>query len=151
MAEATAWILDLAYGLRAAVGEHDMLHLVEKPLWAIIPYTPAHCQRVLIWENALLPMMDLTKWLTGKSAEDTNPSSGIVAWQERPEATPQYGVLLFSGLPRKVRVNDAQSCAWPTQPAGWQTVAISCFRYDNQPVPILDLARIFSGALTHLS
>jgi hypothetical protein len=148
MAEATAWIVDLAYGLRAAVGERDMVHLVEKPTWATIPYTPSHCRRVLLWENELLPIIDLTMWLIGQSAEDANPSSGIVAWQEQPEATPQYGVLLFSGLPRKVRVTDAQRCALPAQPSGWPTVAISCFRYHEQPVPILDLPRIFSGALT---
>lgn len=150
MAEAAAWIVDLAYGLRAAVGERDMIHLVEKPMLATIPYTPSHCQRVLLWENELLPIMDLTMWLIGQSAEGANSSSGIVAWQDRPEATPQYGVLLFSGLPRKVRVKDEQSCALPEQPSGWQTVAISCFRYDDQPVPILDLPRIFSGALTRL-
>lgn len=148
MAEATAWIVDLADGLRAAVGERDMIHLVEQPLCESIPYTPAHCCCVLLWEGEILPIMDLTLWLTGQSVEPTCRSIGIVAWQTQPEAAPQYGALLFSGLPRKVQVSDEQRCDLPLQPSGWKTVAISCFRHHGQPVPILDLPLIFSGALT---
>jgi chemotaxis signal transduction protein len=147
MAEATAWIVPLDANLCIAVGEHEMVHFVEHPICEAIPHTPVHCQQVLWWEGALLPVLDLAAWLTGQAAERAHAAVGIVRWQERPEMAPQYGALLCTGIPQKVRVNDEQVCNLPVQPCGWQQVAISCFRHHGHPVPIVDLPCIFSDAL----
>ncbi len=147
MAEVTAWIVQLSNGLHAAVGERQMVHLVEEPIIEHIPYTPAHCQHVLLWEGELLPMMDLAVWLTGQATERVRQSIGVVRWQDHPDTAPQYGALLFTGVPQKVQLMDEQACSLPEQPTGWQAIALSCFRHDDQPVVILDLPRIFSDAL----
>lgn len=150
MVEAMAWIVTLDGGLRAAVAEREMIHLVEHSTFETIPQTPLHCQQVLLWEGELLPVMDLTAWLTGQPAGRAHASVGIVGWQEGPGMAPQYGALLFTGPPEKVLVKDEQVCDLPEQPSGWEAVAISCFSHDGQPVPILDMPHIFSDALvTH--
>jgi chemotaxis signal transduction protein len=147
MAEATAWLMSFSGDFLAAVGEREMVHLVETPRLEEIPHTPLHCHQVLLWEGELLPVLDLTAWLTAKPMPDERVLVGIVGWQERPGAIPQYGALMFSGVPKKIRVADDHMCNLPEHPATWKAVAASCVCYDNQPVPILDLPRIFSGAL----
>jgi chemotaxis signal transduction protein len=146
MAEATAWVIELSNGLYAAVGDRQMVHIVEEPIFERIPHTPAHCQHVLLWEDELLPMMDLAAWLTGKPAESVRQSIGVVRWQAHPDTAPQYGALLFTGIPQKVSLRDEQACRVPEQPAGLDAIALSCFRHDDQPVAILDLPHIFSAA-----
>lgn len=145
MAEATAWLMSFQCGFLAAVGEREMVHLVETPQLEEIPQTPSHCRHVLLWEGDLLPVLDLTACLTAESTQLDRISVGIVGWQEQPGSLPQYGALMFVGVPQKIRVADDHVCNLPDQPAAWQAVAASCVRYDDQPVPILDLPRIFSG------
>ncbi len=147
MAEATAWLISFSGDFLAAVGEREMVHLVETPRLEEIPQTPLHCRQVLLWEGELLPVLDLNAWLTDQPMRQKHLSVGVVGWQEQPGAIPQYGALLFSGVPQKIRVADDHACNLPEHPAAWKAVAASCVCYDNQPVPILDLPRIFSGAI----
>src|SRR4051812_35005717 len=35
----------------------------------------------------------------------------------------------------------------PGDPAGWKEVAVSCFRHNGRPIPIVDVPYIFSDAL----
>jgi chemotaxis signal transduction protein len=147
MAEATAWIVHLESGLCLALGEHEMVHFVEHPVLADIPHTPAHCHHVLRWEGELLPVLDLAAWLTGQPVDRSQAAVSIVRWQAHPESALQYGALLCTGIPQKVRVTDAQACDLPGQPSRWQDVALSCFQHNGQPVPIVDVPHIFSAAL----
>jgi hypothetical protein len=51
-------------------------------------------------------------------------------------------------VPERIQVADEQACALPGSPAAWHQVAIACFEHpDHGAVPILDLPRLFSGAL----
>ena len=127
MSEATAWLLNFQNGLCASVGEREMMHLVESPVLSDIPHTPDHCRQILIWQEEVLPVMDLMAWLTGQPTDQAQASVGIVAWQDQPDEPPQYGALLFSGIPQKIRVTDDQFCDLPTDPVGWPAVSISCF------------------------
>ncbi|ETW95157.1 MAG: hypothetical protein ETSY1_31835 [Candidatus Entotheonella factor] len=147
MAEATAWLMSFPGDFLAAIGEREMIHLVETPYLEEIPQTPLHCRQVLIWERELLPVLDLTAWLTAQPMPREPVSVGVVGWQERPGAIPQIGALMFAGVPQKIRVSDDHQCNLPEHPAAWKAVAASCVCYDNQPVPILDLPHIFSGAI----
>jgi chemotaxis signal transduction protein len=147
MAEATAWIMNLDGGLRTAVGEREMMHLVDNPVFVDIPQTPLHCQQVLLWEGEILPVIDLMAWMTGQPSGRTQACVGIVGWQDQPGASPQYGALLFTDIPEKVRVRDEQACDLPERPSGWEIVAISCFSHNGQPIPILDVSLLFSETL----
>jgi chemotaxis signal transduction protein len=147
MAEATAWLISFFGDVLAAVGEREMIHLVETPRLEEVPQTPLHCRQVLLWEGELLPVLDLTAWLTEQPMPCERVSVGIVGWQERHGAIPQYGALMFSGVPQKIRVSDDHVCNLPEHPAAWKAIAASCMRYADRPVPILDLPRIFSGAI----
>ncbi len=146
MAQANAWVLNLGGGHSMAIGEREMIHLVDQPRLESIPHTPAHCHDVVLWEGEILPVMDMASWLG--LDEGRRESVCVVAWQPRPDVRPGIGALVFSGMPLRVLVDDDQACDLPETPAGWGRVAQACFTHEGRPVPILDLAFVFSGALT---
>lgn len=145
--QGVAWVLTLDFALRAAVGEREMVHLIENPTLLDAPWSPYYCRQILVWNNLLLPAMDLAAWLRGQPAPRERTLAGVFAYQARPEAEPDYGALLLAAIPERARVTDDQACALPEQPSGWRTLAISCFQRGGQPVPILDLPFAFTGGL----
>lgn len=143
-----AWILALDDALRAAVGERELIHLIEAPTLLDAPLSPPYCRQVLVWNENLLPAMNLAAWLRpGKPVQYRWPLAGVFAYQTKPGAEPAYGALLLAGIPERARVTDNQACALPKQPAGWRTLAISCFRWGDDPIPVLDLPHLFTGGL----
>lgn len=147
MAESTAWVLALDQQLLAAVGEREMVHLIETPTLLEVPRSPFYCRQVLVWNDAVLPAMDLAAWLRGQPAHRTQKLAGVFGYQTRSGADPEYGALLLADIPTRIHVTNEQACALPKQPNNWRSLAISCFRQGDQPIPILDLPHIFTGRL----
>ena len=147
MAEATAWLLTLDAELWAAVGEREMIHLIQSPRVFEIPDAPTYCRRVLLWEAEIVPVMDLAAWLRERRAASTPARVGIVAYHASSGIA--YGALPLQAVPARRRVSDDQACALPEQPPGWARIALSCFREGDRAVPILDVHYLFSGALLH--
>ena len=152
MAESThqgsaAWLLLLDGQMRAAVGERELVHLIEAPVLLEVPVSPPWCRQVLVWNNTVLPTMDLAVWLRGQPVQRQQTLVGVFAHQQEPGAIPEYGALMLSAIPNRIRVTDDQACPLPKQPNHWRTLAISCFRWHDHPVPVLDLPIIFTGGL----
>ncbi len=147
MAESDAWVLALDLQLRAAVGKRELVHLIETPMLFEVPRSPSYCRQVVVWNDTVLPAMDLAVWLRGQPTQRQQPLAGVFAYQTRPGADPEYGALLLSGIPTRTRVDDDQVCALPKQPGSWQILAISCFKQGNSSIPILDLPHIFGSGL----
>lgn len=145
--ESAAWVLMLDSQLRAAVGERELVHLIEAPMLLEIPLSPSYCRQVLVWNNTVLPAMDLAAWLRGQPTQRPQTRAGVFAYQTRPGGNPEYGALLLAGIPVRAYVADEQACVLPKQPGNWRTLAISCFKWDDNPIPILDLPTIFTGGL----
>jgi chemotaxis signal transduction protein len=146
--DSAAWILALDSALRAAVGERELVYLIEMPTLLDTPLSPAYCRQVLVWNDRLLPAMDLAAWLhPEKPVRRSQTLAGVFAYQIAPGAMPAYGALLLAGIPERTRVADDQICALPKQPTGWRALTISCFKRGDDPIPILDLPHIFSGSL----
>jgi len=151
MAEATAWLLSFNGHLRAAVGELELVHVLpEPPTLFAIPDTPDYCRQVLVWQEHLLPLVDLGARLLG----DRHPQSdtvaaidkliGILACQRSPGEPPEYGGLLLDQVPTRIRVSDDRACALASEPGEWTSLAISCFEDDDHgPIPVLDVPRLF--------
>jgi chemotaxis signal transduction protein len=145
--DSAAWILALDGQLRAAVGERELVHLIEVPTLLNVPFCPYYCRHVLIWNDTVLPAMDLAAKLQGQSLQRSRTLAGVFAYQTRRGADPEYGALLLAGIPARVRVTNALACALPKKPRDWHTMAISCFKQGDDVIPILDLPHIFAGGL----
>ena len=147
MAEATAWLLALAPELQAAVGEKEMIHMVQTPALFEIPDTPAHCRQVLRWEQQIVPVLDVADWLLEQPAAPSPAMVGVFAYQIATGIG--YGALPLQAVPARRRVRDDQACPLPERPAGWSRIALSCFSDGDRKIPILDLNYLFSNALLY--
>jgi chemotaxis signal transduction protein len=147
MADASAWLLTLDAELQAAVGARELIHLMQFPAVFEIPDAPLHCRQVLLWQEEIVPVLDVAAWLRGRRASAVPLSLvGIFAYQATPE-TVAFGALPLLVPPPRRRVSDDQACALPEQPSGWSRIALSCFSDGDRKVPILDLRHLFSGTL----
>lgn len=141
MPRMNAWLLDFGGSCQAAVGLRELLHLVDTPASFAVPCTPAHCRRVVLWQERLLPVMDIAVRLGHTSSAAS--FLGVVGYQRQRGEQPQFGALALASPPRQLAVTDDQACRLPEENGLWRELAISCFEHQGEPIPVLNLNRIF--------
>lgn len=142
MSRLNAWVLDLGMGYKAAVGGRELLHLIDVPQSFAVPCTPLYSQSVLFWQGKLLPLTDVAARLNGSMQQA--PFVAVVGYQYKRGEYPQFGALQLASPPQQIEVSDAQACSLPHETQGWSELAISCFEYEGQAVPVLNLNRLFA-------
>ena len=158
MTEATsdAWLLHLNGGLRAAIGLRQMLYVLpDEPATHAVPRAPVHATRLFVWQQHLVPLIDLHAYLVsdkappGTEASSWQPMVGIVgcatASEGRDSAVQGAALagLMLSRAPDRIQVSDSQACELPEELVAWGRITVSCFRHPQHgPVPILDLPTI---------
>ncbi len=142
-----AWLLDFGQGLRAAVGAHEMSHVLTEADIFNIPRCPYYCNEVIVWENEVLPVLDVGALLTGRKIERKNDLLGIAVYQLT-DIHVSYVAMRLVDLPQSVYITDDDACPLPEHQELWRPIAISCFKYEETAVPVIDLAFLFSGKIT---
>lgn len=144
-----AWLIELTDTTYAAVGEFELAHILpDAPVLFDIPHTPAHCQQVFVWQNKIIPVMNMTARLT-KTINNTNQLVGIFAYRTD-SGRIDYGALLLNAMPRRLEVSDEQACDLPAYLQAWKPYVRSCFQdTENHVIPILNLERIFAAQAFH--
>ena len=137
-----AWLLDFGQSCRAAVGTRTLLQIIDNPIQHSLPCTPPYCSSVLLWQDRLLPVMDLPALLGGLPLPPRYIA--VVAYQDRLHESVRFGALQLDALPVAVAVSDEQACPLPEQPSGWSKFAISCFSHQGVAIPVLHPGRIFA-------
>jgi hypothetical protein len=152
MSRASAWVLNLGQ-CRVAVGVREQVHLMLEPKAAEVAATPAHCRHVIFWSGRCVPVMDLVRWIRPNAlsaATNHHRHLGVYAYRSSVEAGVEFGALWLARPPQRVEVDDADSTALPAADrARWSRIASACFADAAGAVPVLDLGRIFSGALAN--
>lgn len=142
-----AWLLEFDGKHAAVLGLREVLHVAYHPQLVPVPQTPPHCSRVIVVEDRIVPAWDVAAWL-GAAVPTRNASlAAVVGYQAHPGAPAKLGALLIASPPVRIEVSDEDACALPARPTRWQAIAISCVKFRERVVPILDLRRIFSDAL----
>jgi chemotaxis signal transduction protein len=139
-----AWLLDFGDACYAAVGTRELLHLIDAPSTFPVPCTPEYCSRVVLWQERLLPVMDISARIGSRPR--TAPFLAVIGYQQQRGEYPHFGALLLASPPKQLAVSDEQACRLPDGKENWRELAISCFEYQGSPVPVLNLCRLFSGA-----
>lgn len=142
MSRMNAWLLDLGASCRAAVGTRELLHLIDAPVIFEIPCTPAYCRRVVFWQERMLPVLDVAARLGG--APQQGAFLAVVGYQQQRGDYPQFGALMLATAPRQVAVADDQVCDSAEKISAWEALAISCFDYQGDAIPIINLNKLFS-------
>jgi chemotaxis signal transduction protein len=141
-----AWVLDCGQGVVAAVGAAHMLHVVEDAALCFrVPMAPTHCDRVLLWQKRVLPVVDMRP-LIGVALGSTATQCFCVLGWCTPDDVTEYGVIATTAVPRRIVVTDDKSME-PTveRAASWRSFAVGFFSYHDTAVPILDPATLFGS------
>ncbi len=143
MSEAEAWLLELGSDLRAAVGLWELIHLIpDPPKLFEIPRCPPYCSRVFLWQEEILPLMDLQTRLLHQPVQPVPKLIAILGYGEEG----QLGALTLRTPPLRIRVRDEQACALPEEQVHWQRFTLACFLHEDYgAVPILDLQGLFAS------
>ncbi len=140
-----AWVLNFGEGIQAAVGHHEMWQVLISPKFFNLPCTPPYCCEVAVFQNRILPVLDVSHLLEGKKTIPImTPILGIAVYQNDPTQPLHYGGLHLATMPQSVYVNDEQACDFPAHQPYWEPLAISCFSHDEIAIPIINLASLFT-------
>lgn len=143
-----AWLLDFGHGFLAAVADHEMSQIRMEPSFNKVPFSPEYCDHVAIIGKYILPVIDLAVLLGGEECkrEEDPEVLGVAVYQEKQGATLEYIGLVMAAMPQSLNVADSQACPLPDDIPLWQDISLSCFVHEGNPVPVLDLAHLFSAA-----
>lgn len=137
-----AWLL--ASGTEFAVAERHMVEYVLSPHIVDVPLRPPHCAGVAIWRERWIPVLDL-------AAANASPTDGhtaraiVLAYQLAPGQPLQHGAVAVHAPPRETWVSDDMACAPPEDLIKrLRQSLVSCFSLHGTPVPIVNVARLFS-------
>ncbi|NOQ13172.1 MAG: hypothetical protein GQ583_01650 [Methyloprofundus sp.] len=141
MSTSSAWLLSLGASYQAAVGLRDMVHLIAEAETFAIPQAPFYCHQTILWQGQIVPLIDLEGWLTETATDNDTKYVAIVAYQMQGKI--EYGALSLSTPPKRIQVEDSQSCPLPDEPVLWRKISNACFNAQDTAIPILELATIF--------
>ncbi len=144
-----AWLLDFGSGLQAAVGHHEMWQVLISHKLFNVPGTLSYCNEVLIFQNQILPVVDMSQLMEGhKIIQSAEPIVGIAVYQNDTTEPVQYSCLHLATMPQNIYVTDEQECELPASQQHWEPLALCCFSYKDMIIPIINLSYLFSEQLT---
>jgi chemotaxis signal transduction protein len=143
---AKAYLLEYRQGCFVAFPAHTGVELIDQPVIVMVPGIPYFCLGLMAWQGRRLPVLDLDKFLTGPGVHGKAAVGHvlILAYQSARGRAVEYGAVLAPSLIEMIEVMDSQQCALPADIERLPGIALSCFEYQTQAVPVLDTARIFS-------
>lgn len=140
-----AWLLDFGRGLRAAVGIHEMSHVLLETKLYEIPRSPYYCTEVLVFEGMILPVMDVISLIEQQRiVREGYDVIGIAVYQETITGDLNYAAMHLAMMPTPLFVDNRDACELPAHLDYWQPYTLSCFTYEEQPIPIIDFTKLYA-------
>lgn len=145
MTAAVAWIVPLPGNVRVAVGNLEFVHVLpDIPARSAIADSPVYMNEAVPWDGGIIPVFDAGKFSRGIEKISDTVYYGVVRYRPISSSPQQFGALKMTAIPQRVAVEDQMACDLPESHNHWRPFSVSCFKLDGHPVPVLDLARLFS-------
>lgn len=145
MTAAIAWIIPLPGKVRVAVGNLEFVHVLpDLPARSAIAEGPVYMNEAASWDGGIIPVFDAGKFSQGIEKISDTVYYGVVRYRPSSSTPQQFGALKMTAIPQRVAVEDKMACDLPDSHSHWRPFSVSCFRLEGHPVPVLDLARLFS-------
>lgn len=142
-----ARLIEYAHGRRIALPPHTIYGLIEHPSFVEVPGAARYSYGLVSWQNKRLPLLNFDALLHADSAAVQSiapPYALIVAYQCTAKEPLQYGAIGLTALPQTIAVGDDAQCELPDDSTRWTELALSCFQYEEEAIPIIDTARVFA-------
>lgn len=144
---AMAYLLQYADAAAVAFPAHVSKEFIDCPQYILrVPKAAGYAYGMIEWRKQWLPLIDLKTLLhPGQTLTDFSvipPYCLILAYRNA------YGRIAFAAvglqkMPEIVYVRNEDFCQLPDTSHLWSSVAISCFSYKQEPVPILSTEKLF--------
>jgi len=148
-----AWLLECDPALIVAVSDHEIVEYIQPQRSYTVPETPRYCNRVITWQDKLVPVMDLALLTGMRNLQQELPFVCLLCYQLAPRQALQYLALRINRTPQKVAVDDSQACdiADDDFPPLLKSVTLCGFTHMQQAVPILDLGKLCSDEFREMA
>lgn len=148
MNKVPAWLMQVDRISKVAVGQMELIHIIASPEYVDIPKTPEYCSRIVIWNNRVLPVIDLSSLVTGVSAYYQHNSVAVAMYVDSVTSQYKYGGIQLTDTPVMDHVSDDQFVDAAKLTQAWKAVSISAYRGgEGEVIPILNVEALFSPGI----
>ncbi len=149
MSKAAAWIMNINEQSYASVSQMELVHIINEPCYTAIPGAPAYCRNVIVWNDNILPVIDLTGLLSTTGIQSKREVVAVIIYRNSNDEI-HYGGIVLAKSPDLEFVENTQICSLPTHTQKLKDIALSCFKSrSGHEVPILDMTRVFASVAAH--
>ena len=140
--------MDVGGRWRLAVGAPCVVEYLLSPPTHLLPRMPAHCLGVLVWQERLIPILDLAPVFSERPIprERSAARAVVLAYQESPGKPLSYGAVVVRSAPVEVWASDHMARSLPEHSA-LRKLSRSCFAHGEELIPVLDTKRLFATSL----
>lgn len=144
MSSANAWLLQCSETLTVAVGDHEIIECIQSQDEHPVPLAPHYCNSVLVWQNRMVPILDLAKAIGLDEPENSTSIACLLNYQQAPHQPLQQVALRVRKNPEKIYVDDAQAAdlSEATTNVLFESIALGCFLHGHQAIAIIDIAKL---------
>jgi chemotaxis signal transduction protein len=144
MNKAAAWIMKLNSSLYASISQMELVHIVNNPVFVQVPKSPTFCEKIIIWNDNVLPVVDLNQLYDQPAPVEEHKVVAVIIFRDDNNDL-HYGGIALKSSPMLEYVNNSQSCTIPAHATPLQDVTLACFTSEQgHQVPILNMTKIFS-------
>ncbi len=146
---ANAWLLETGLATPMAIGQRELLQIIDAPQTFAVPLSPPHARHVLFWQQHMVPVLDLAQRM-GHQVEQRAEAAvqnllALVGFQDSSNGIFHLGAIVLNKPPRKIAVCDEQALAPDDLPSNWRRMSLACFEHEGMAIPVLHLGRVFSA------
>lgn len=147
MSTSDAWLLDCGESLSIAVGDHEMVELVQTGDQYPVTTASEQGTEVVQWQEKVVPVMEVGSLHSGGGQESPGPYLCLLNYQASAGMPLQQLALRVARAPERIQVDDAQVCEFPRDfdDSRLKSVTLSCFTHHAKPVLVLDIASLCSN------
>jgi chemotaxis signal transduction protein len=139
-----AWLLDSGEIYRIAVGERELIEVLQDAPVSHVPCGPRHFRNVIVWRGRIIPALDLGGF-GANPGETVRRKAAVAAYQIAPGEPLQYGAILLNKYPQSIRVDDSMALTLTLDCAPLANCVSACFEWDEGVVLVIDPARLFGS------
>jgi chemotaxis signal transduction protein len=117
-----------------------------------VPLAPHYCNSVLVWQNRLVPILDLAAAIGLGEHKTSTSIACLLNYQRAPRQPLQQLALRVNKNPEKVYVDDTQAAelAEATENVLLESVALGCFLHGHQSIAVIDIAKLCTAEFREL-
>ena len=153
MSVSDAWLLECGDSLSIAVGDHEMLELLNSERCDPLPGSPGFCAEVLQRNGEAVPVVDLEALCRDGARHSDSTYLCLLYDQKAPGQPLQQVALRVENAPERIQVDDAQICEFPQdyEQSLIRNITLSCFTHHARPVLVLDISSLCSDEFRELA